>query len=357
LIMKKKSRRNQKNSLIVFTGLYLVVAISISACVTGKRDLGKTSPVDLPEIKSLSIQYIGNKTEVVIEGERAIFYKAYKNPNLSRLMVEIPGFTLNKTIKPMRFESGAVTEILPREIQKGEPAVQFKIGLVPFTASSITSEGQKIIVEITPISMSNQKIGFSDEKVKSVSLQSKLQQPNSEKSFLPQPIGDQTEILPPDFIIGPEDVLEIMVWKNDVLSRTVTVRPDGKISFPLLGDVLVVGLKPNQVREKVTILLKEYMENPVVTVIVQQVNSYVVYMLGEVVNPGKYQLKSNVTLLQAMALAGGFTPFASKNKILVIRREYGKTSDTKIRIRYDDIVSSSKAENILLRPGDTILIP
>ena len=342
--------------MMVFIGLYLLVVISVSACNT--RNLEKTSSVDLPEIKSLSIKYIGNKTRIIIEGERTIFYKAYKKSALSRLIVEIPGFTLNKTIKPMRFESGEVREILPREIHRGEPIVQFEIGLLPFTASSISSEDQKIVVEITPVSMSKkEKIPLSDEKIKSVSLKPKLQQPNNENIFLHKPKGDQTEILPPDFIIGPEDVLEIMVWKNDVLSRTVTVRPDGKISFPLLGDVLVVGLKPNQVREKVTTLLKEYMENPVVTVIVQQINSYAVYIMGEVANPGKYQLKSNVTLLQALTLAGGFNQFASRNKIVILRRNNGRGTETKIKIKYDDILSSNHSENILLVPGDTIIVP
>jgi polysaccharide export outer membrane protein len=163
--------------------------------------------------------------------------------------------------------------------------------------------------------------------------------------------------LPADYLIGPEDALEIMVWKNDVLSRIVTVRPDGKISFPLIGDIEAVGLTPIQLRDRIVVRLKEYMENPVVTVIVQQINSYVIYLMGEIVKPGKYQLKSNTTVLQALTLAGGFTQFASRNKIVIFRREYGRTSDTKIKISYDDIISGGRFENIILKPGDTILVP
>lgn len=349
--MEKNSETFQKSSMIVLIGFCLVLAISVSACNT--RNLGNASPVDLPEIKSLSIKYIGNKTRIVIEGEREIFYKSYKNRAFSRLIVEIPGFTLNKTIRPMLFESGAVSEILVREIQKWGPSVQFEIVLLPFAASSISSQGRKIVIEITPTSTSKkEKITYSDEKAKSISLQ-----PNNENFLLHKTKGDQTEILLPDFIIGPEDVLEIMVWKNDVLSRTVTVRPDGMISFPLLGDVRVLGFKPNQVAKKITTRLKEYMENPVVTVIVQQINSYVVYLMGEVANPGKYQLKRNLTLLQTIALAGGFTQFASRNRIVILRRDNGKSTDTKIKVRYDDIVFGEKSENILLKPGDTIIVP
>ena len=216
-----------------------------------------------------------------------------------------------------------------------------------------------IAVSISACATGKKELGkiSSVGKIERVSLQTSGKKLNGEESLLLVPSGGRSRALPPNFRIGPEDVLEILVWKNDVLSRTVTVRPDGRISLPLLGDVLVAGLKPNQVREEVSTLLKEYMENPVVTVIVQQINSYVIYLMGEVANPGKYQLKSNITLLQSLALAGGFTQFASKNKIMVFRREYGRTSDTKIRVRYDEIIAGSHNEDILLKPGDTILVP
>ena len=165
------------------------------------------------------------------------------------------------------------------------------------------------------------------------------------------------EGIPSTYQIGAEDVLEVQVWKNPDLSRVVTVRPDGKISLPLIGDIQAAGLTATQLKEVVTEKLKAYYkEPPEVSVLVQQVNSYAIYILGEVSSPGKYVVKSGTTFLQAITLAGGFTPFASTSNITLLRKgKEGK--ETAVRINYKDILAGKLEYNILLKPGDTIIVP
>jgi polysaccharide export outer membrane protein len=159
-----------------------------------------------------------------------------------------------------------------------------------------------------------------------------------------------------DYILGSEDSVEVQVWKNPDLSRTVTVRPDGKISLPLIGDVQAAGLTAVQLTEAVTEKLKAYYREPAqVTVIVNPVNSYTIYFVGEVRSSGPKQVRSNVTFLQAVSVAGGFTPYASTNKITLRRRD-NDGKEVVIPIRYKDILAGNQA-NIVLRPGDTIIVP
>jgi polysaccharide export outer membrane protein len=163
-----------------------------------------------------------------------------------------------------------------------------------------------------------------------------------------------------EYLIGSEDILEISVWNNAELSKVVVVRPDGMISLPLIGDVKAAGLTPNALRGTITERLKEYQETVVVSVIVQEVNSYRIFILGGVINPGTYLLKRKTSLLQAIALAGGFNQFASKNKIVVIRQRTDDSGrEEKIRVRFDDIVDVKDESdiNLILRPGDTIFVP
>lgn len=161
-----------------------------------------------------------------------------------------------------------------------------------------------------------------------------------------------------EYRIGPEDVLEVMIWKNADLSRTVIVRLDGKISLPLIGDIQAGGLSTAELKEAVTVRIKDYIAAPEVSVLVSSINSYFYYMLGEVVRPGKYPLKERTTLLQAVSMAGGFTPFASKNNITLIRKDSTTSNEVKLRVRYSDILSSDDPEkNILIQAGDTIVIP
>ena len=164
-----------------------------------------------------------------------------------------------------------------------------------------------------------------------------------------------------EFLLGPEDVLEVSVWRNQDLSRSVVVRPDGKISLPLIGDVQASGLNASQVAAKIAAKLTEFKENPNVSVSLKEVNSYFIYVLGEVLKPGKYPLKSYVTVLQGISMAGGFTPFASKNRMQVIRtntNEDGKEKQIRIPVPYNELVSGKgKIENFILKSGDTIVVP
>jgi len=164
-----------------------------------------------------------------------------------------------------------------------------------------------------------------------------------------------------EFLLGPEDVLEVTVWRNQDLSRTVVVRPDGKISLPLIGDVQASGLNSSQVAAKIAARLTEFKENPNVSVSLKEVNSYFIYVLGEVLKPGKYPLKSYATVLQGVSLAGGFTPYASKNNMQVIRTqtsEGGKENQIRIPVPYNELVSGKgEIENFILKSGDTIVVP
>jgi polysaccharide export outer membrane protein len=173
------------------------------------------------------------------------------------------------------------------------------------------------------------------------------------------PMGEKASlIVTKEYIIGPEDLLEITVWRNQDLSKTVAVRPDGRISMPLIGDVAAVGKTPSQLTEEIASKLKEFKENPSVAIVVKEVNSYAVYVLGEVSKPGKYPLKSKTTLLQGITMAGGFTPMASRNKLVVFRFGENGSGDERIKASYDDIVlRDGSRQNVELKPGDTVVVP
>jgi polysaccharide export outer membrane protein len=163
------------------------------------------------------------------------------------------------------------------------------------------------------------------------------------------------------FLLGPEDVLEITVWKNQDLSRLTSIRPDGYISMPIIGDVKAAGLTAAVLSQRIADRYKEYIQVPSVSVSVKELNSYMVFVLGEVGKPGKYQLKSFVTVLQAISLAGGFTTYARKNKLQVVRTI--ETADHQrqeihIPLRYDDLVNGQGYPgNIMLASGDTLVVP
>lgn len=159
-----------------------------------------------------------------------------------------------------------------------------------------------------------------------------------------------------DYVIGVEDLIEISVWKNPDLSVTIPVRPDGKISLPLIADVTAAGLTPLRLKEVLTERLSAFVSSPEVSVLVKEVNSFKIYVVGEVARPGELKLKSNIRFLQAIALVGGFTSFADRSKIIVLR----DTGDTELRfeINYNKVVSGSRPEdNIALLPRDTIVVP
>lgn len=159
-----------------------------------------------------------------------------------------------------------------------------------------------------------------------------------------------------NYVIGSQDVLDISVWKEPELTRTVPVRPDGKISLPLLNDVQATGLTPTQLAESITTSLRKFVSEPQVTVIVTQMNSQRVYIMGEVARAGAYPLLPDMTFLQALSSAGGFTQFAKLRKIYMFRTENGK--EVKYPFDYKDVISGLRPEqNITLKAGDTIVVP
>ena len=158
------------------------------------------------------------------------------------------------------------------------------------------------------------------------------------------------------YVIGPEDVLNIHVWKEEALSRTVGVRMDGKISLPLIDDVQAAGYTARQLKDVLTNKLKEFVESPNVSVTVVEANSYKVYISGQVKSPGVYRLRTETSLLQFISMVGGFTDWANQSKIILIRQENGK--EKRVIINYKKIVQGKDLDsNIILKAGDTIIVP
>ena len=157
------------------------------------------------------------------------------------------------------------------------------------------------------------------------------------------------------YVIGPEDVLHIAVWRETDLTATLPVRPDGKISLPLLNDVQASGLTPQQLANSVTEKLKKYIADPRVTVVVTQINSKRIYMVGEVLHPGPMPMIASMTVLQALSSAG-LNQFANTKRIYVLRTENGKQE--KLPVNYRKLVKGEQIEqNYLLQPGDEIVVP
>jgi polysaccharide export outer membrane protein len=169
-----------------------------------------------------------------------------------------------------------------------------------------------------------------------------------------QPARAATE--DPNYSIAPEDVLTVDVWKEPEISRTVPVRRDGKISLPLLNDLQAAGLTPTQLSSEIVEKLRATIVHPQVTVIVAQMGSLRIYILGQVTRGGAYPLVPDMTVMQALSIAGGFTPYANVKKIHVMRKEKG--TDRIFAVNYKEVMSGRKTEqNIQLKPGDTIVVP
>jgi polysaccharide biosynthesis/export protein len=165
------------------------------------------------------------------------------------------------------------------------------------------------------------------------------------------------EVKPPaDYVIGTEDVLGVLFWRDETMSGDVLVRSDGKISIPLLNEIAVVGLTPDQLRTILLTEAKKFVADPSVTIVVRQINSRKVFVMGQVTHSGSYPLVSPTTVLQALALAGGLTEFADGKNITINRNDNGK--QVSLRFNYDDVRKGKKLEqNILLKVGDTVVVP
>src|SRR5882724_4314164 len=161
---------------------------------------------------------------------------------------------------------------------------------------------------------------------------------------------------PGEYLVGPGDVLHISVWKDASLDRIVTVRPDGMISYPLLNDVQASGQTPLQLQKSLTDKLKQYMADPEVSVVAQEVHSFAVSVLGEVTTPGRYELKGQATVLDVLAQAGGLSAFASASRIVILRDEGGVKK--RILFDYNAAVSKQAAEQVFyVHPGDIVMVP
>jgi polysaccharide export outer membrane protein len=161
----------------------------------------------------------------------------------------------------------------------------------------------------------------------------------------------------PTYVIGPEDQLGVLFWRDAEMSGDVTVRPDGMITLPLVRDVKAAGLTPSQLADKIQEAAREYVQDASVTVVVRQINSRKVFITGEVANPGAYPMgASSMTVMQLIAVAGGLTEWAESDRITIMRVEGGKSRV--FPFNYKDVARGKKAEqNILLRPGDTVVVP
>lgn len=169
------------------------------------------------------------------------------------------------------------------------------------------------------------------------------------------PAASPSRVAPEKYIIGPSDTLTVTVWKEPTLTGSLLVRPDGMISMPLLGDVHAAGLTPLQLGDRITERLKRFVQDPNVTVVINQIHSKMVYMLGQIGRPGPLEMTSDMTLLQAIASAGGVSVYANTKKMYILRNESGK--QTKIPVHYKDALKGDFTKNLMLKPGDTIVVP
>jgi polysaccharide biosynthesis/export protein len=161
--------------------------------------------------------------------------------------------------------------------------------------------------------------------------------------------------LPADYVIGPEDVLTILFWRDKDLSADAVVRPDGKITLPLLNDLQAAGLTPEQLKDAVEEAASKYVADPTATVIVKEIRSRKVYVLGQVLKPGTVPLASEMTVLQLIAEVGGLQEYANKRDITIIRSENGR--ERRFKFNYNEVVQGRRLEqNILLKPGDTVVV-
>ena len=161
---------------------------------------------------------------------------------------------------------------------------------------------------------------------------------------------------PPDYVIGPGDVLNIIVWREQDLTVEATVRPDGRISLPLINDIEAAGRTPDRLRVLIAEAASKFVEAPTVTVVVKQINSRTVFITGQVGKPGSYPLLGPTTVLQLLAMAGGVLEYADSENIVVVRRESGH--QVSHRLNYKELVRGKNLDqNIELKAGDTVVVP
>jgi polysaccharide export outer membrane protein len=191
-----------------------------------------------------------------------------------------------------------------------------------------------------------------------------LAQPGPPPKQAPKPAAPATSpaapgpVVPvePGFTIGPEDVLGVLVWRDQEVTGDVTVRPDGMITLPLIRDIRAAGLTPQELADRVQAAVREFITDASVTVVVRQINSRKAFITGEVARPGAYPLAPSMTVMQLIAVAGGLTEWAEAKSISVMRVEAGRTRT--FPFDYKNVASGKKpGQNIVLKPGDTVVVP
>ena len=162
--------------------------------------------------------------------------------------------------------------------------------------------------------------------------------------------------LPTDYVIGPDDVLTVVFWRDKEMSSEVAVRPDGKVSLPLVNELMAAGLTPEQFRLKVTEAAVQFVEDPTVSIIVKQINSRKVFITGQVSRPGPYPLAGPTTVVQLIAMAGGVQEYADEKNISIMRTENGQP--VSLKFNYEEVKKRKNLQqNVQLKPGDTIIVP
>jgi polysaccharide export outer membrane protein len=182
--------------------------------------------------------------------------------------------------------------------------------------------------------------------------------PTRQGGSTPRPAGTASTGLPipSGYVIGPDDVLNIVFWRDADMTQEVTVRPDGNITLPLIRDIQAAGLRPDELREAVAKAAAKFISDPNVTVVVKEIKSRNVFITGQVTRPGPYPVSGQMTVLQLIAVSGGLTEYADSKKITIIRIENGQTNV--LKFNYNDVSKGKSVEqNIVLKPGDTVVVP
>ena len=178
----------------------------------------------------------------------------------------------------------------------------------------------------------------------------------SQKSGPATAVAGESAALPAGYVIGPEDVIGVMFWRDTEMTGDVTVRPDGMITLQLIGDLKAAGLTPDQLRDIIKTASSKLIEDPTVTVVVRAINSRKVFITGQVTTPGEFPLVAPRTVMQLIALAGGLTEYADSKNIRIVRSEGDRT--VSFKFNYKDVSKGTKLEqNIQLKPGDTVIVP
>jgi polysaccharide export outer membrane protein len=182
------------------------------------------------------------------------------------------------------------------------------------------------------------------------------QKPPQADQVQPAPPAAAAVVVSPDFVVGPEDVLGILFWREPDFSGDVAVRPDGRITLPLIGDIAAAGVTPAALREQIQTAAAKYLTDPNVTVVVRQINSRKVFITGQIAQPGSYPLTGPRTVMQLISLAGGVTQYAKTEEISILRQEQGRTRA--LTFNYKDVsLGKNVQQNVQLQPGDTIVVP